>query len=66
MDGKGYMAANAFDMNTVIVTMGNVILNVNTNQRETVKKVDKANEIVACESGKRIGFEQLKKGWRKL
>lgn len=58
--------ANAFDTNTVIVTMGNVILNVNTNQRETVKKVDKANEIVACESGKRIGFEQLKKGWRKL
>lgn len=58
--------ANAFDMNTVIVTMGNVIVNVNTNQRETVKKVNKAGEIVACESGRRVGFDQLRKSWRKL
>lgn len=60
------MAANAFDMNTRVVTRGNVIRNMATGATETVASVDRARRTVSCESGRKVGFDVLRKGWAKL
>lgn len=56
---------NAFDCDSMIITRGNIIMHLATKQKETVETIDKEGEVLTCESGRHIGFEQLKRNWKK-